>query len=229
MTPPARTRCRPAAPGVARPHAVTADDHRRSRAQAAVSTNYTYDATGNTLCRPAGTAANDCCPTATGSQLLELGRRGRAGHGQGRRRHDAADQHLRRRRGAADPPRHHRHDALPARSGDPPGRHAVNTGTRYYSFAGGLIASPQGSSAPADLTWLLHRPPGHPADRGQRGHAGRDGPAADAVSAHRAAPSPAWANRQGLRRRRQRPDRPGPHRRPRVRPGDSAGSSRSTH
>ena len=51
--------------GPARPHALT----RTTDANDITKANYTYDGAGNTLCRPAGTAVNNCS-TGVGSQML---------------------------------------------------------------------------------------------------------------------------------------------------------------
>ena len=62
-------------PGIPRPHAVTTITT-RTGTQPTITTNYSYDTSGNTTCRPTSTAANTC-PTGTGSQTLTWDPEGR--------------------------------------------------------------------------------------------------------------------------------------------------------
>ncbi|MEV4536593.1 RHS repeat-associated core domain-containing protein [Asanoa sp. NPDC049518] len=134
-------------PGVVRPHAVTRVTT-TAPGQAAVVTNYAYDNSGNTTCRPGGSAANTC-PPGGGSQDLAWDAEGRLAKvtvgGQ------AAETNIY----GVDGTRLIRRDAtgttlyLPGQElrRDTSGN---VTGTRYYTFAGRLVASRN----PAGLTWL---------------------------------------------------------------------------
>ncbi|MBF9127995.1 RHS repeat-associated core domain-containing protein [Plantactinospora sp. S1510] len=130
---------------VVRPHAVTSMTSQAS-GQAAVVTNYGYDAAGNTTCRPASTAANSCAP-GTNSQHLTWDFEGRlasiSGDGttSGSNTYDASGNRLLRR------------DAtgttlyLPGQEIRREG--STTTATRYYTFAGKLVAS----RTTGGLTW----------------------------------------------------------------------------
>jgi RHS repeat-associated protein len=136
-------------PGVVRPHAVTRVTT-TAPGQSAVATNYTYDASGNTVCRPSGVAANTCPPGAA-SQALTWNAEGRldtvsvGGEAAQASIYDAEGARLIRR------------DAtgttlyLPGQEIRYQG--GTTVGTRYYDL-GGTIASRKGGSAISDLTWL---------------------------------------------------------------------------
>ncbi|AVT39612.1 RHS repeat domain-containing protein [Plantactinospora sp. BB1] len=131
---------------VVRPHAVTTVTT-ESTGQPAVVTNYGYDAAGNTTCRPAGAAANTC-PPGTNSQHLAWDAENRLASISG----DAATA------GSniydADGNRLLRRDAngttlyLPGQEVRREG--TTTTATRYYTFAGKLIAS----RTPTALNWI---------------------------------------------------------------------------
>ncbi|MFC8618599.1 RHS repeat-associated core domain-containing protein [Micromonospora purpureochromogenes] len=136
---------------VTQPHAVT-QMTTTAPGQAPVVTKYAYDVTGNTVCRPSGTAANDCGTAKTASQTLtwdaegELSTVSSGGNTIETNIYDADGVRLIRR------------DAtgttlyLPGQEIRREG--GVNTGTRYYNFAGVTCASRKGGSAITDLTWL---------------------------------------------------------------------------
>jgi RHS repeat-associated protein len=131
---------------VVRPHAVTSVTTQAPGA-APVTTNYGYDNAGNTTCRPASNAANTC-PPGTASQNLTWDPEGHLTNisgdapSAGSNLYDADGNRLLRR------------DAtgttlyLPGQELRREG--ATTTATRYYTFAGKLIAS----RTPTDLTWL---------------------------------------------------------------------------
>jgi RHS repeat-associated protein len=136
---------------VVRPHAVTQMSTATAGQPAVVST-YGYDNSGNTTCRPAGTAANDCT-TKTGSQTLGWNAEGELATVTA-----ASGQTIETNIYDADGTRIIRRDSagttlyLPGQEIRREG--SVTTGTRYYSFAGNVCASRKGSSAITDLTWL---------------------------------------------------------------------------
>ncbi|MBV1855785.1 RHS repeat-associated core domain-containing protein [Catellatospora sp. NEAU-YM18] len=130
---------------VVRPHAVT------QMSVADVTTNYTYDNTGNTVCRPTGTAANNCS-TGNNSQTLTWDAEGRlsavsaGGSTTETNIYDANGVRLIRRDSTGTTL------YLPGQEIRREG--GINTGTRYYSFAGRICASRKGTSNISDLTWL---------------------------------------------------------------------------
>ncbi|MBG0562572.1 hypothetical protein I4J89_13990 [Actinoplanes sp. NEAU-A11] len=136
--------------GVTRPHALT-EMTTAEPGKAPVTNKYAYDASGNTVCRPAGTAANDC-DDGSGSQVLTWDAEGRvaaiaaAGKTEQANVYDADGARLIRRDSTG------RTLYLPGQEIRQEGN--TVTGTRYYSFAGGVIASRTGGSASANLTWL---------------------------------------------------------------------------
>mgnify|MGYP001222640175 CR=1 FL=1 len=136
--------------GVVRPHAVT-EMTTTAPGQPAVVSKYAYDETGNTTCRPSGSTANDCV-TKDGSQTLTWDAEGRLATV------STADQTIETNVYDVDGTRLIRRDAtgttlfLPGQEIRREG--GVNTGTRYYSFAGTICASRTGGSAAANLTWL---------------------------------------------------------------------------
>ncbi|SCL19897.1 RHS repeat-associated core domain-containing protein [Micromonospora pallida] len=136
--------------GVVRPHAVTAMTT-QAPGQSNVVTNYAYDAAGNTTCRPTGAAANNC-GTGINSQTLGWDAEGKLATV------SAGGQTVETNIYDADGTRIIRRDStgttlyLPGQEIRREG--TVNTGTRYYSFAGNVCASRKGSSATTDLTWL---------------------------------------------------------------------------
>ncbi|SCL20781.1 RHS repeat-associated core domain-containing protein [Micromonospora nigra] len=178
---------------VVRPHAVTAMTT-EAPGQSAVVTNYTYDATGNTTCRPAGTAANNC-GTGANSQTLGWDAEGKLATV------SAGGQTVETNIYDADGTRIIRRDSsgttlyLPGQEIRREG--TVNTGTRYYSFAGNVCASRKGGSASTDLTWLYHD---HQGTQQTAINAGTQ-----AVSIRRQTPygaprgaNPTWANNKGF-------------------------------
>ncbi|MGA3540860.1 RHS repeat-associated core domain-containing protein [Micromonosporaceae bacterium DT194] len=140
----------PGGQGVVRPHAVTAMTT-QSPGQGSVVSTYGYDAAGNTTCRPTGTAANHCT-AGTNSQNLSWDAEGKLATV------SAGGQTIETNIYDPNGVRLIRRDStgttlyLPGQEIRREG--AVNTGTRYYSFAGTVCASRTGSSATTDLTWL---------------------------------------------------------------------------
>ncbi|MEH1016976.1 polymorphic toxin-type HINT domain-containing protein [Micromonospora sp. CPCC 206060] len=133
--------------GVVRPHAVTSMTTTEP-GQSPVVSAYGYDATGNTTCRPAGTAANTCPPGAQ-SQTLTWDAEGRLesvsanGSQVEKNIYDANGNRLIRRDATGTtlylPGQEIRRD-----------NSSILTGTRYYSFNGELI----GQRTSAGMTWL---------------------------------------------------------------------------
>ncbi|MEO3819624.1 polymorphic toxin-type HINT domain-containing protein [Plantactinospora sp. B24E8] len=140
-------------PDAVQPHAVTEMTTTAPGKPAAVS-QYDYDELGNTTCRPAADTANDCT-TKNGSQTLEWDAEGRLATV------STNGQTIETNIYGPDGGRLIRRDAtgttlyLPGQEIRREG--GVNTGTRYYSFAGTICASRaggSGSSANNALTWL---------------------------------------------------------------------------
>ena len=135
---------------VARPHALT-EMTTTAPGQPAVVNRYSYDQAGNTVCRAAGTGANDC-GTGAGSQVAAWDAEGRmatitaGGTVRQANVHDVDGTRLIRRDQAGATL------YLPGQEIRQQG--TTVTGTRHYSFAGGVIASRKGGSAAADLSWL---------------------------------------------------------------------------
>ncbi|MEU4422146.1 RHS repeat-associated core domain-containing protein [Actinoplanes sp. NPDC024001] len=119
--------------------------------RAATTQRYAYDAAGNTVCRPASAATNDC-GTGTASQVLSWDAEGRvatvaaAGRTEQSSVHDAEGTRLIRRDSTGATL------YLPGQEIRQEG--TTVTGTRYYSLAGTAIAARAGGSMPANLTWL---------------------------------------------------------------------------
>ncbi|MFG2054536.1 RHS repeat-associated core domain-containing protein [Micromonospora sp. NPDC048930] len=138
--------------GVVRPHAVT-QMSTAAPGQSTVVAKYEYDATGNTTCRPSGTTANDCGTAKTGSQTLtwdaegELATVSAGGNTIETNIYDANGVRLIRRDVTGTTL------YLPGQEIRREG--TVNTGTRYYDFAGVTCASRKAGSALTDLTWLF--------------------------------------------------------------------------
>ncbi|MFC6020041.1 polymorphic toxin-type HINT domain-containing protein [Plantactinospora solaniradicis] len=136
--------------GVVRPHAVT-QMSTTAPGQPAVVSKYGYDEAGNTICRPSGTTANDCT-TAAGSQTLNWSAEGKLATV------TTGGQTIETNIYDPDGVRLIRRDAtgttlyLPGQEIRREG--GINTGTRYYTFAGTVCASRTGSSAITSLTWL---------------------------------------------------------------------------
>ncbi|MGW0433683.1 polymorphic toxin-type HINT domain-containing protein [Micromonospora sp. NPDC003197] len=136
--------------GVVRPHAVN-QMSTTEPGQSAVTSQYAYDESGNTTCRPSGTAANDCTTKAS-SQTLGWDAEGKL------TTVTAAAQTIETNLYDVDGVRLIRRDLtgttlyLPGQEIRREG--TINTGTRYYSFAGTTCASRKGGSAISDLTWL---------------------------------------------------------------------------
>ncbi|WP_431883847.1 polymorphic toxin-type HINT domain-containing protein [Micromonospora gifhornensis] len=136
---------------VVRPHAVTAMTT-QSSGQSAVVSNYAYDGAGNTICRPTGTVANNC-GSGTNSQTLGWNAEGKLATVA------AGGQTIETNIYDADGTRIIRRDSsgttlyLPGQEIRRVG--SVNTGTRYYSFAGTVCASRTAGSATTNLTWLF--------------------------------------------------------------------------
>ncbi|GAA3757190.1 RHS repeat-associated core domain-containing protein [Plantactinospora mayteni] len=179
--------------GVARPHAVTSMTT-AAPGQPDVVSRYGYDQAGNTTCRPAGTNANDCA-TVANSQTLGWDAEGKlatvatGGQTIETNIYDAEGVRLIRR------------DAtgttlyLPGQEIRREG--GVNTGTRYYSFAGTICASRKGASSITDLTWLY---PDHQGTQQTAINAGTQ-----AVTVRRQTPygdargeNPVWVNNKGF-------------------------------
>jgi RHS repeat-associated protein len=121
-----------------------AEEGEQEVAQAAVITNYAYDATGNLTCRPNGGAANTC-PPGTNSQTLAWDPEGRLSTNSNNNQVNIYD---------ADGTRLIRRDStgttlyLPGQEIRRQG--STTTATRYYDFAGKTVAS----RTPSALTWL---------------------------------------------------------------------------
>ncbi|MEN3611523.1 polymorphic toxin-type HINT domain-containing protein [Plantactinospora sp. ZYX-F-223] len=175
--------------GVPRPHAVTSVTT-EAPGQPPVVTNYGYDATGNTTCRPAGTTANTC-PPDTNSQHLTWDFEGHLASVSGNATtagsyiYDANGNRLIRRDATGTtlylPGHEIRYEA------------GVRTPTRYYTFAGKLVAS----RTPAGLTWT------HTDHQGSQ-HTTIH-PTSQAVTTRRQTPygtprgqNPIWANQKGF-------------------------------
>ncbi|MFI7523948.1 polymorphic toxin-type HINT domain-containing protein [Micromonospora globbae] len=134
-------------PNVVRPHAVT-QVTTTAPGQNPVTTNYAYDSTGNTICRPAGTTANTC-PPGSGSQDLTWDTEGRlatvtqAGNTVETNIYNADGNRLIRRDATGTtlylPGQEIRRD-----------KSSITTGTRYYTFNGQTIASRNLNG----LTWV---------------------------------------------------------------------------
>ncbi|WP_233605908.1 RHS repeat-associated core domain-containing protein [Micromonospora sp. Llam0] len=179
--------------GVVRPHAVTAMTT-QAPGQSGVVNAYAYDAAGNTTCRPTGTAANNC-GTGTNSQTLGWDAEGKLATV------SAGGQTIETNIYDANGVRIIRRDSsgttvyLPGQEIRREG--GVNTGTRYYSFAGTVCASRTGGSAATNLTWLFND---HQGTQQIAVNAGTQ-----AVSVRRQTPygvprgaSPTWANNKGF-------------------------------
>ncbi|MBQ0994208.1 polymorphic toxin-type HINT domain-containing protein [Micromonospora sp. H61] len=132
---------------VVRPHAVTSVAT-EAPGQPAVTTQYAYDNVGNMTCRPAATTANNCA-TAANSQTLTWNAEGKlatvkvGGQTVETNIYDADGARLIRRDATGStlylPGQEIRRD-----------NNSVITGTRYYSFAGKMVAN----RTPSALTWL---------------------------------------------------------------------------
>ena len=135
-------------PGVARPHAVT-QVTTTTPGQPPVTTTYAYDNTGNTICRPTGTAANTC-PTGSGSQTLSWDAEGRLATVK------TGSTTIETNIYTPDGTRLIRRDTtgttlyLPGQELRREG--STTTATRYYTFAGQTCAM----RTPTGLTWLYN-------------------------------------------------------------------------
>ncbi|MFG2055214.1 RHS repeat-associated core domain-containing protein [Micromonospora sp. NPDC048930] len=175
--------------GVARPHALTSVTVAEP-GKSPVTTRYGYDKAGNTTCRPAGTAANACPPDAN-SQSLSWDAEGRlvsvSGNGStaGSNVYDADGTRLIHRDATGSTL------YLPEQEVRLEG--GLTSGTRYYGFGGGVVASRNGSG----LSWLFDD------------HQGTQSVAVDAlrqtVTVRRQTPygvprgtQPAWVNKKGF-------------------------------
>ncbi|MFY1637846.1 RHS repeat-associated core domain-containing protein [Solwaraspora sp. WMMB335] len=179
--------------GVVRPHAVTAMTT-QAPAQSGVVNAYAYDEAGNTICRPTGAAANSC-GTGANSQTLGWDAEGKLATVA------AGGQTIETNIYDANGVRIIRRDSngttvyLPGQEIRREG--GVNTGTRYYSFAGTVCASRTGGSAATNLTWLFND---HQGTQQITVNAGTQ-----AVSVRRQTPygaprgaNPTWANNKGF-------------------------------
>ena len=135
------------------PHTVSAMTA-TAPSQAAATTQYRYDGSGNMTCRPtAGSTSNDCA-TNTNSQTQTWDAEGKLATV------TAGASTLETNVYDVDGTRLIRRDAtgttlfLPGQEIRKQG--TVTTGTRYYSFAGVVCASRTGSSAITALTWLFN-------------------------------------------------------------------------
>ncbi|MEV4536212.1 RHS repeat-associated core domain-containing protein [Asanoa sp. NPDC049518] len=177
-------------PNVVRPHAVT-QVTTEAPGVAAVVTNYAYDNSGNTSCRPTGSAANTCPPGAN-SQTLTWDAEGRlAGV-------SAGGNSIETNVYDADGARLVRRDAggvtlfLPGQEVRRDNSGAVS-GTRFYSFNGKVVATRKA----AGLTWVA-------SDHQGTQHTSVDA-ASQAVTVRRQTPygqprgvDPAWPNAKGF-------------------------------
>lgn len=175
---------------VVRPHAVTKVTTTAPGASPVV-TNYKYDGSGNTTCRPNGTAANACPPDAA-SQNLSWDAEGHlvsvsgSGSAAGSNIYDADGGRLLRRDSTGRtlflPGQEIRLD-----------NNGTTSGTRYYSFGGKLIASRNSGG----VTWLF-------TDRQGTQHTSVNA-ATQAVTTRRQTPfggsrgtDPLWSNPKGF-------------------------------
>ncbi|WP_212844092.1 polymorphic toxin-type HINT domain-containing protein [Catellatospora sp. IY07-71] len=139
------------APTAAQPHTL----QRTTDANNVTTANYTYDGTGNTRCRPAGTSLNTC-PSGTGSQVLTWDPEGRVASstdstGLTSYLYDADGGRLIRKDPQGKtlylPGQELRVNAAGS---------AVISCTRYYTWAGKNIATRSSSASGADaLTWMV--------------------------------------------------------------------------
>ena len=175
--------------GVVRPHAVTAVTT-QAPGQTPVTFQYDYDSAGNMTCRPAGTTPN-VCPPDTNSQYLSWDPEGRLTSISGDAPTAGSNIY------DADGTRILRRDAtgttlyLPGQEVRREG--TTVTGTRYYTFAGKLIASRTASG----LAWTY-------TDHQGTQHTTIDA-ATQAVTVRRQTPygvprgsNPIWANQKGF-------------------------------
>ncbi|MFC4064622.1 RHS repeat-associated core domain-containing protein [Actinoplanes subglobosus] len=136
-----------------RPHAVTSMTTKIT-GQADATAQYRYDNSGNTICRPAVGATTNNCDTKTNSQTLNWNAEGElatvtAGASTIEASvYDANGERLIRRDTTGTTL------YLPGQEIRREG--TVNTGTRYYDFAGTTFASRTTSSAITNLTWLFN-------------------------------------------------------------------------
>ncbi|NYF56969.1 RHS repeat-associated core domain-containing protein [Micromonospora purpureochromogenes] len=175
---------------VARPHSVDAMTTTLP-GQSPVTTAYRYDNSGNTVCRPSGTAANDC-GTGAGSQVLAWDAEGRltsvtaGGATVEGNVYDAEGTRLIRRDATGTtlylPGQDVRRNTA-----------SVISGTRYYAFGGRVVASRVASG----LTWVF-------SDHQGTQHTSVNA-ASQAVSLRRQLPYggsrgsvPAWPNSKGF-------------------------------
>jgi RHS repeat-associated protein len=139
-------------PGVVRPHAATA--MKTTTGQTSSTTEYQYDGSGNTICRPTVGATTNNCTTKTGSQTLnwdaegELANVTAAGSTIEASVYDANGERLIRRDATGT--------TLYLPGQEIRRENGLNTGTRYYNFAGTTFASRTASSDITALTWLFN-------------------------------------------------------------------------
>ncbi|MEV0902628.1 RHS repeat-associated core domain-containing protein [Actinoplanes sp. NPDC049802] len=137
---------------VARPHAVTGMTT-TAPGQAATTTEYRYDNSGNMVCRPAAGGTGNDCDTNANSQTLSWDAEGELAAV------TAGSTTVESNLYDADGDRLIRRDAggttlyLPGQEVRRQG--STTIGTRYYTFAGTICGSRQASSAINDLTWLF--------------------------------------------------------------------------
>jgi RHS repeat-associated protein len=138
--------------GVARPHTVNSMTT-TVPGQAAATTSFRYDASGNTTCRPTAGSTSNSCDTNTNSQTLGWNADGKLSTvttGSATVESNVYD---------PDGNRIIRRDAtgttlfLPDQEIRKQG--TAVTGTRYYTLAGTVIGSRTGASAITDLSWLF--------------------------------------------------------------------------
>ncbi|MET8261358.1 RHS repeat-associated core domain-containing protein [Micromonospora sp. NPDC005553] len=170
----------------AQPHALSATT------TGSLVQNYRYDATGNTICRPAGTGTN-ACPTGGGSQVLSWDPEGHLetstdSTGTTTYVYDADGNRLLRR----DPSGKTLY--LPGQELRYTNSSGATTCTRYYAYGGSLVASRTG----AGLTWLA-------ADHQGTANVAVSATAAQAATVRRQDPygnprggNPTWANDKGF-------------------------------
>jgi RHS repeat-associated protein len=139
-------------PNVVRPHAATAMN--TTTGQTTNTTEYQYDDGGNMICRPTvGSTTNDCT-TKTGSQTLnwdaegELANVTAGGSTIEASVYDANGERLIRRDATGT--------TLYLPGQEIRRENGLNTGTRYYNFAGTTFASRTATSDITGLTWLLN-------------------------------------------------------------------------
>jgi RHS repeat-associated protein len=139
-------------PNVVRPHATTAMT--TTTGPTASTNEYTYDDSGNMICRPTVGSTTNNCTTKTGSQTLnwdaegELATATAGGNTIEASVYDANGERLIRRDATGT--------TLYLPGQEIRRENGLNIGTRYYNFAGNTFASRTATSDITSLTWLFN-------------------------------------------------------------------------